>query len=247
MAESLPVIGLFGGMSWESSAQYYRIINEEVRDRLGPARSAECLLYSVDFGPVKDLQHAGDWKTLTRMMVDGARRLEAGGAAFFLICTNTMHLVADEVAASVSIPLIHIADPTGAAIRAKGHQRVALLGTAFTMEQPFYRERLAERFGLDVLTPPAEDRAAVHDIIYRELIGGIVREESRQVYRDVVARLVERGAEAVIMGCTEIMLLLRPEDSAVPLFDTTRLHARAAVERALGHQAEEELSVAAGG
>lgn len=233
MADALPIIGLIGGMSWESSAQYYRIINEAVRDRLGPSRSAECLLYSVDFGPIKDAQHAGDWPGLATRMADAARRLERGGAGFVLICTNTMHLLAAEVEAAVSIPLIHIADPTGEAIRAAGHHRIGLLGTAFTMEQPFYRARLAERFRLDVLVPDEADRASVHRIIYDELIAGVVTAESRAIYRAIVERLVARGAEAIVMGCTEIMLLLRPADSPVPLFDTTRLHALAAVDRAV--------------
>ncbi len=226
-------IGLLGGMSWESSAQYYRIINEAVRRRLGGVHSARSLMLSVDFGEVERLQHAGDWEALTGMLVEAARSLERGGADLLLICTNTMHKMADEVAATVSAPLLHNLDPTAAEIRRAGHERVGLLGTAFTMEQDFYKGRLAARHGLDVLVPDDADRRTVHRIIYDELVAGRVESSSRATYRAVIARLVERGAEAIILGCTEIMLLVRPEDSAVPLYDTTTLHALAAVEFAL--------------
>ena len=229
----MQTIGLIGGMSWESSAEYYRIINEDVRHRLGASHSARSLMWSMDFAEIERLQHAGDWAALTALMVAAARHLEAGGADFIVICTNTMHRMAEEVAAAVAIPLLHIVDPTAEAIGRAGLTRVGLLGTAFTMEQDFYKGRLATRFGFEVLTPDADDRRQVHDIIYRELVAGVVRDASRQVYRDVIARLVARGAEAIILGCTEIMLLVRPEDSAVPVFDTTELHARAAAERAL--------------
>ncbi len=226
-------IGLIGGMSWESSAQYYRIINEAVRERLGGVHSARSLMLSVDFGEVERLQHASEWDALAALMVDAARSLERGGADFILICTNTMHRMAGEVAASVGVPLIHIADPTAAEITRRGHVRVGLLGTAFTMEQDFYKGRLASRHGLEVLVPGEPDRATVHRIIYDELVAGRVNPVSRAEYRAVIARLVERGAEAIILGCTEIMLLVRPEDSSVPLYDTTTLHALAAVELAL--------------
>ncbi|WP_313413055.1 aspartate/glutamate racemase family protein [Stenotrophomonas sp.] len=229
----MKTLGLIGGMSWESSAQYYRLINEDVRQRLGGAHSAQLLLWSVDFAGIKQLQHDGDWAALGDHMVDAARRLQAGGAELLVVCTNTMHTLAGRIEAECPLPLLHIADPTAAAILQAGIRKVGLLGTAFTMEQAFYRDRLQERFGLQVLVPEAEDRRSVHDIIYQELIAGVVRERSRQVYADVIARLVERGAEAIILGCTEIMLLVRPEDSAVPLFDTTALHARAAVDAAL--------------
>ncbi len=229
----MKTLGLIGGMSWESSAQYYRLINEDVRQRLGGAHSAQLLLWSVDFAGIKQLQHDGDWAALGDHMVDAARRLQAGGADLLVVCTNTMHTLAGRIEAECPLPLLHIADPTAAAILQAGIRKVGLLGTAFTMEQAFYRDRLQERFGLQVLVPEAEDRRSVHDIIYQELIAGVVRERSRQVYADVIARLVERGAEAIILGCTEIMLLVRPEDSAVPLFDTTALHARAAVDAAL--------------
>jgi aspartate racemase len=227
------VIGLIGGMSWESSAEYYRIINREVRNRLGGVHSARSLMWSVDFGEIERLQHAGDWDELTVRMKDAAIRLQRGGADFVLLCTNTMHLMADAVAGAIDIPLLHIADPTAEKIKAAGFRRVGLLGTAFTMEQDFYRGRLEKVFGLEVLVPEADDRRVVHEVIYRELVAGEVRAESRTAYREVIARLVARGAQAIILGCTEIMLLVAEEDSAVPLFDTTTLHAVAAVDRAL--------------
>ncbi|MBC9178857.1 aspartate/glutamate racemase family protein [Roseomonas ludipueritiae] len=234
MAVAQKVIGLLGGMSWESSAEYYRIINEQVRDRLGGLHSARCLMWSFDFAGIEALQHAGRWADATAEMIAAAQRLERGGADFVLICTNTMHRMAEEVQAAIGIPLLHIADPTAERIRAAGLRRVGLLGTAFTMEQDFYKGRLVERHGLEVLVPEAEDRALVHRVIYEELVQGRAEPASREAYRAVIARLVARGAEAVILGCTEIMLLVRPEDSAVPLFDTTALHAEAAVERAIG-------------
>jgi aspartate racemase len=229
----LPVIGLIGGLSWESSAEYYRLINQSIRVRLGGLRSARCLMWSFDFGEIEALQHAGEWDKATVLMIDAARRLENGGAEFFLICSNTMHRMANAIAAAVKIPLLHIADPTGARIAAHSMRRVGLLGTAFTMEQDFYKSRLADRFGLDVLIPEAAHRALVHQIIYEELVQGKVLPASRQAYRDAIARLIARGAQGIVLGCTEIMLLVRPEDSAVPLFDTTSLHVEAAVERAL--------------
>lgn len=229
----LPVIGLIGGLSFESSAEYYRLINEGVRARLGGLRSARCLMWSFDFGEIEALQHAGEWDKATALMIDAARRLQNGGADFFLICSNTMHRMADTIAAAVDIPLLHIVDPTGERIAASCIKRVGLLGTAFTMEQEFYKGRLAQRFGLDVLVPETEDRALVHRVIYDELVQGKIAPASRQAYRDVMARLVERGAQGIVLGCTEIMLLVRPEDSAVPLFDTTQLHVEAAIERAL--------------
>lgn len=230
---TLPVIGLIGGLSFESSAEYYRLINEGVRARLGGLRSARCLMWSFDFGEIEALQHAGDWDRATALMIDAARRLQNGGTDFFLICSNTMHRTADAIAAAVDIPLLHIVDPTGERIAASGIKRVGLLGTAFTMEQEFYKARLAQRFGLDVLIPDADDRALVHRVIYDELVQGKIVPASRQAYRDVIARLVQRGAEGIILGCTEIMLLVRTEDSAVPLFDTTRFHVEAAIALAL--------------
>jgi len=229
----MKTIGLIGGMSWESSAQYYAIINRAVRERLGGAHSAETLLYSVDFGEIERLQHDDDWPSLTARMVDAARRLEAGGADFVLICSNTMHLMADDVAAAIGVPLLHVVDPTASAITKAGLKRVGLLGTAFTMEKAFYRDRL-DAAGLDILIPDAADRREVHRVIYEELVAGKIEEASRAAYREVIARLVERGAEAIVLGCTEIMLLVDQSDSAVPLFDTTSLHAQAAVDLALG-------------
>jgi aspartate racemase len=227
------VIGLIGGMSWESSAEYYRIINREVRNRLGGVHSARSLMWSVDFGEIERLQHQGDWDELTSRMKDAAIRLQRGGADFVLLCTNTMHLMADAVADAIEIPLLHIADPTAEKIKAAGFHKVGLLGTAFTMEQDFYKGRLERVFGLDVLVPDADDRRVVHEVIYKELVAGEIRSESRIAYREVIARLVATGAEAIILGCTEIMLLVSAEDSAVPLFDTTTIHAIAAVDRAL--------------
>jgi aspartate racemase len=230
---SQKVIGLIGGMSWESSAEYYRIINERVRDRLGGLRSARCLMWSFDFAEIEALQHVGRWDDATALMIEAARRLERGGADFILICTNTMHRMADEVQAAIRLPLLHIADPTAERIKAAGLRRVGLLGTAFTMEQDFYKGRLADRHGLEVLLPGDDDRAMIHRVIYDELVQGRVEPASREAYRDVIALLVEHGAEAIILGCTEIMLLVRPADSSVPLYDTTTIHAEAAVELAL--------------
>jgi aspartate racemase len=225
----MKMIGLIGGMSWESSAEYYRILNQGVRDRLGPTASARCLLWSFDFSEIERLQHDGDWTGLTARMIDAARRLEASGADVLLICTNTMHRMAAEVQEAVSVPLLHIADPTAARIKAAGLRKVGLLGTAFTMEGSFYQGRLHELHGLEVVVPKEQDRAIVHRIIYEELVAGKVTAASRDAYRQVIARLVANGTQAIILGCTEIMLLVKPEDSPVPLFDTTALHAEAAV------------------
>ena len=204
-----------------------------MRDRLGPPSSARCLILSVDFGEVARLQHAGDWDALTATMVEAARALERGGAEAVMLCTNTMHRVADAVAAGVDVPLLHIADPVGEAVRAAGVARVGLLGTRFTMEGAFLRERLAARYGLEVVVPDEADRAEVHRVIYEELVAGRIELASRDAYRAVMARLVARGVEAVVLGCTEIMMLVGEGDCAVPLFDTTALHAAAAVEWSL--------------
>lgn len=229
----MKLIGLIGGLSWESTAEYYRILNRGAQQRLGGVHSARSLIYSFDFGEIEALQHAGKWEAASAAMVDAAQRLQRGGAEFLVICSNTMHQMAPAIEAAVTIPLLHIADPTGEAILAAGNKRIGLLGTAFTMEQPFYKARLKEKFALDVLVPDVEDGAVVHDIIYRELVKGIVRDESRERYREVIQHLVERGAEAIILGCTEIMLLVQAADSSVPLFDTTTLHAEAALALAL--------------
>lgn len=227
------MIGLIGGMSWESSAEYYRMLNEGVRHRLGPTASARCLLWSFNFAEIEELQHRGDWQGLTTRMVDAAQRLEATGADMLLICTNTMHRMAADVQVAVAIPLLHIADPTAERIKAAGLKNVGLLGTAFTMEHGFYKGRLADQHGLNVIVPNNEDRATVHRIIYEELVAGKVLPASRDAYRAIIARMAEDGAEAVILGCTEIMLLVRPEDSQVPIFDTTAIHAAAAIEMAM--------------
>lgn len=226
-------IGLIGGMSWESSAEYYRLINQLVRDRLGPLRSAQLLMYSVDFGPVEQAQHAGRWNDAAAILVDAARKLEAGGAECVLLCTNTMHKVADQIQQAIGIPFLHIADPAGQAAVDAGMIDVGLLGTAFTMEQDFLKRRLEAR-GLRVMVPDAEARQAVHRIIYEELCVGIISEASRTIYQRVIQALTARGAQAIILGCTEIGLLIKPEHSALPLLDTTELHARAAVAFALG-------------
>ena len=229
----MKIIGLIGGMSWESTLPYYRIINETVRERLGGLHSARLLLYSVDFHDIKRLQQAGAWDEAGRMLADVARSLEAAGAEGLALCTNTMHKVAPAIEAAVTIPLLHIADPTAAAVKAAGLQTVGLLGTRFTMEQDFYRGRLMARHGLRVLIPDPADREIVHRVIYDELCQGDLRAESRTPYRRIMQRLVEKGAEGMILGCTEIALLVGPEDAPVPVFDTTRLHARYAATWAL--------------
>jgi aspartate racemase len=226
-------IGLIGGMSWESSAEYYRLINQQVRDRLGPLRSAKLLMYSVDFGPVEQAQHAGRWDDAALILVDAARRLEAGGAECVVLCTNTMHKVAEQIQAAISVPFLHIADPAGQAAVDAGAMTVGLLGTAFTMEQDFFKDPLKAK-GLTVLVPDVAERQAVHRIIYDELCVGVISDASRQVYQQVIQALTARGAQAIILGCTEISLLIKPEHSELPLFDTTELHARAAVAFALG-------------
>jgi aspartate racemase len=226
-------IGLIGGMSWESTAEYYKLANTLVAQRLGGLHSARLLLASVDFAEIEELQRAGDWERAGQVLADVARSVQAGGADLLLLCTNTMHIVADAVAAAVDVPLLHIGDVTANAVRAAGVTRVGLLGTAFTMEQTFYRDRLAAH-GLDVLVPGASDRALVHRVIYDELCLGIVRDESRAAYREVIDRLVDAGACGIVLGCTEIELLVGQADSPVPVFPTTRLHVEAAVELALG-------------
>lgn len=226
-------IGLIGGMSWESSAEYYRLLNEMVRARFGGLQSAPCTLLSVNFDEIATLQRAGDWTALTHKMVECAQALEKSGAELLLICTNTMHKMAEEVQAAVEIPLIHIADATAAKINQAGLKRVGLLGTLYTMEQDFYRNRLAQSFGLEVLIPEEADRQSVHQVIFSELCLGKSLDASRQMYREIIQRLVDRGAEGIILGCTEIMLLIGPEDCPVPMFDTTAIHVEAALKHAL--------------
>lgn len=226
------VIGMLGGMSWESSAQYYRLVNELARERLGGLHSARLVLVSVDFAEIEQLQVTGQWEQAGELLAEAAKSAEAAGAELLLLCTNTMHKVAGQIQDAVSIPLLHLADTTAAAVQRAQLSTVGLLGTAFTMEQDFYRDRLASH-GLTVLVPSAEDRAQVHRVIYEELCLGEVREASRQAYQKVIGRLEHAGAEGVILGCTEIELLIRPQDSPIPVFPTTQLHAEAAIEQAL--------------
>lgn len=229
----MKTIGLIGGMSWESTIPYYRQINETIKERLGGLHSAKLVLYSVDFHEIERLQHAGNWDAAGAILAEAARSLEAAGAAFLVLCTNTMHKVASSIEAAVTIPLLHIADPTATEIKRAGHSIVGLLGTRFTMEQAFYRDRLSERHGLLVIVPDSEDREIVHRIIYEELCLGVVKSASRTEYRRIMGWLASQGAQAIILGCTEISLLVNQQDSAVPLFDTTAIHARMAAEEAL--------------
>jgi aspartate racemase len=229
----MKTIGMIGGMSWESTLEYYRIINEEVKKRLGGLHSAKCVLVSVEFAEIEALQRAGDWDRATQAMIAAARQVEAGGADFVIICTNTMHKMAGEMQASLQIPLLHIADATAQAILAWGLHTVGLLGTRFTMEENFYRDRLSEGHNLLVLIPPTDDRAVIHKVIYEELVRGVINPASKSEFQRILADLAGQGAEGMVLGCTEIGLLIKYEDSGVPLFDTTRLHAVAAVEMAL--------------
>lgn len=229
----MKTIGLIGGMSWESTAHYYALLNRLVNERLGAHHSAKLLLYSIDFEELAQTQFANKWDEASALMVEAAKRLERGGADFILICANTMHIAAEAVAQSISIPLLHIADATGYSITARGFHRVGLLGTAFTMEQEFYKKRLFDKFGLDVMVPRPEHRTLLHEIIFEELVRGIVNPESKAKLRQVIADLTAAGAEGIILGCTELMMIPEQADSAVPLFDTTAIHSEAAVECAL--------------
>lgn len=226
-------IGLLGGMSWESSIEYYRLVNEAVRDRLGGLHSADCLMRSVDFAGVEELQRTGRWEEAGELLAGEARSLVAAGAELLVLCTNTMHKVADSIAAAIDVPFVHIADTTAEAVHAAGFETVGLLATAYTMEQDFYVGRLQREHGLEVLVPGDDDRRLVHDVIYRELCVGVVQDASRQEYRRIMRALSDRGAECILFGCTEIDLLVTPSDAPVPVFDTTRLHAERAVELAL--------------
>ena len=226
----MKTIGLLGGLSWESTLEYYRMINQGVRERLGGLHSARCLLNSLDFAEVEALFHAGFWDETAAMLAQAARQLERGGADILLICSNTMHKLAPQVQAAVALPVLHIADATAARVLSQGISRVGLLGTRITMEDTFYRQRLVDPFGLEVLLPYAADRLEVDRIIFDELVVGEIRPASRTIYRRVMQDLASRGAQAIILGCTEIVLLVSPEDSPVPLFDTTRIHAEEAIE-----------------
>ena len=229
----MKTIGLIGGMSWESSLEYYRIINETAKAKLGRLHSAKSIMYSVDFAEIEILQHQGKWGEAAQMLIDAAKNLENGGADFIVLCTNTMHKVADDIQANVKIPLLHIADATAQLVKDSGIKKIGLLGTRFTMEEEFYKGRLSQKYGLNVNVPNAQEREIVHRVIYDELVIGEIRQHSKEQYILIIEQMVNQGAEGVILGCTEIGLLIHKQDSQVPLFDTTRIHAEAAVEYAL--------------
>ena len=229
----MKTIGLIGGMSWESSSEYYRIINETVRERLGGLHSAECIMYSADFEQIENLQHQGKWEELTKLMLNFAQKLEGAGADFIVICTNTMHKMAEEVENNTNIPLLHIADATAEKIIDKGLGKLGLLGTNFTMEEDFYRKRLEEKYNIEVIIPSQNDRRIIDSVIYHELCLGIIKQSSKEKYKEVINRLISDGADGVILGCTEIPLLVSQGDVEMPVFDTTTIHAKSAVEFAL--------------
>jgi aspartate racemase len=229
----MKTIGLIGGMSWESSIEYYRIINETVRTKLGGLHSAKSVMVSVDFAEIEVLQHRGNWDKATQLLINRARQVEDAGADFILICTNTMHKMAEAIEENISIPLLHIADATAERIKSDGWDTIGLLGTNFTMEEDFYKGRLEKKFGINVLVPNKKERAVVHKIIYDELVLGKINPASKALYEDIMAHLVSKGAQGIILGCTEIGLLVGDGDCTVPLFDTTRIHAIAAVKKAL--------------
>lgn len=229
----MKTIGLIGGMSWESSLEYYRIINETVKERLGGLHSAKSIMLSVDFAEIEELQSIGDWETATQKMIEAAQQVERGGADFVVLCTNTMHRTADDVQHAIGIPLLHIADATAAKIKAAGQETIGLLGTRYTMEQFFYRGRLESEHNLNVLVPDNEGRTIVHDIIYEELVLGEIKDASRVQYQKIMQQLIDKGAEGIILGCTEIELLIKQKDCPVPVFDTTMIHAITAVDWAL--------------
>jgi len=226
-------IGLIGGMSWESSIEYYRIINEATKAKLGGLHSAKSLMVSVDFAEIEILQHQGKWIEAAQILIESAKSLENGGADFIVLCTNTMHRVADDIQANVNIPFLHIADATAQLVKEAGIQKIGLLGTRFTMEEEFYKGRLARKYGLSVSVPNAAQREIVHRVIYDELVLGKIEQNSKEQYLDIIRQMIDQGAEGIILGCTEIGLLIHEQDSSVPLFDTTRIHAEAAVEYAL--------------
>ncbi|STQ71803.1 aspartate/glutamate racemase family protein [Hafnia alvei] len=232
----MKTLGLLGGMSWESTVPYYRIINETVKNQLGGLHSARLVLYSVDFAEVEHLQMQGEWQQAGELLADAAQRLQAAGAEGIVVCTNTMHKVAEQIQARSGLPLLHIADATAARIQAKGLTRIGLLGTRFTMEQDFYRGRLTDTFGIEVIVPNESDREIIHRIIYQELCLGQIRPESRQQYREIMQRLAEQCAQGIILGCTEIALLVDQTDADVPLFDTAQIHAEYAAHWALGNE-----------
>ena len=229
----MKTIGLLGGMSWESSLVYYKIVNEKVKEILGGHHSCECVMYSVDFDPIKKLQHEGNWDELTRIMIAAAQKIEKGGAEMLTICTNTMHKMYNEVQNSISIPVLHIADATAEAIKEKNLHTIALLGTRFTMEHDFYKGRLTDKHGINVLVPEGKDLETVHNIIYNELVLGVIKNESREAYKKIIEKLAKKGAQGVILGCTEIPLLIQQNHVSIPVFDTTTIHAEKTVKFAL--------------
>jgi len=229
----MKTIGLIGGMSWESSSEYYRIINKTVKERLGGLHSAQCIMYSADFEEIENLQHQGKWEELTKLMISFALSLEGAGADCIVICTNTMHKMAEEVEDNISIPLLHIADATAERIVEKGLGRLGLLGTSCTMEEDFYKKRLQEKYNIEVIIPSQSDREIIDRVIYDELCLGTIKQSSKEKYKEVIERLISDGADGVILGCTEIPLLISQEDVEIPLFDTTTIHAKSAVEFAL--------------
>ena len=229
----MKTIGLIGGMSWESSLEYYRIVNETVKEKLGGLHSCKCLMYSVDFGVIVALQHQNKWDELTKLMIEAAQNLKHGGADFIVICTNTMHKMAPEIETSTGLNVLHIADVTGAAISKDQIQKVGLLGTRFTMEGDFYKKRLKDNYDIEVIIPEDTDRQIIHDIIYNELCLGVIKDDSRQKYIDIINKLCANGAEGIILGCTEIPLLIKQSDVLIPVYDTTKIHAESAVDFAL--------------
>ena len=229
----MKTIGLIGGMSWESSLEYYRIVNETVKEKLGGLHSCKCLMYSVDFGVIEALQHQNKWDELTKLMIEAAQNLKHGGADFIVICTNTMHKMAPEIEHFTGLNVLHIADVTGAAISKDQIQKVGLLGTRFTMEGDFYKKRLKDNYDIEVIIPEDADRQIIHDIIYNELCLGIIKDDSRQKYIDIINKLCANGAEGIILGCTEIPLLIKQSDVLIPVYDTTKIHAESAVDFAL--------------
>ncbi len=229
----MKTIGLIGGMSWESSLEYYRIVNETVKEKLGGLHSCKCLMYSVDFGVIEALQHQNKWDELTKLMIEAAQNLKHGGADFIVICTNTMHKMAPEIEHATGLNVLHIADVTGAAISKNQIQKVGLLGTRFTMEGDFYKKRLKDNYDIEVIIPEDTDRQIIHDIIYNELCLGVIKDDSRQKYIDIINKLCANGAEGIILGCTEIPLLIKQSDVLIPVYDTTKIHAESAVDFAL--------------
>lgn len=229
----MKTIGLIGGMSWESSLEYYKIVNETVKEKLGGLHSCKCLMYSVDFGVIEALQHQNKWDELTKLMIEAAQNLKHGGADFIVICTNTMHKMAPEIETATGLNVLHIADFTGAAISKDQIQKVGLLGTRFTMEGDFYKKRLKDNYDIEVIIPEDADRQIIHDIIYNELCLGIIKDDSRQKYIDIINKLCANGAEGIILGCTEIPLLIKQSDVLIPVYDTTKIHAESAVDFAL--------------